>query len=67
MIEMKVVLALTVRSFGFSEAFDEWETMHGSGESGPVKEAFDDKAYQVFSATAKPKSQMPMRVTEIIR
>ncbi|RJE23812.1 Cytochrome P450 [Aspergillus sclerotialis] len=59
MIEIQLVMALTLRQFDFKAAFDEWDDR---GQSGPIKQAFGDEAYQVFSATAKPKGGMPMRV-----
>ncbi|KAL4789185.1 cytochrome P450 [Aspergillus venezuelensis] len=59
MIEIQLVMALTLRRFDFRAAFDEWVD---GGASGPIKQAFGDEAYQVFSATAKPRGGMPMRV-----
>lgn len=71
LIEMKVVLALTVREFDIKGAYDELDALAEDGtlwakesswKTGP-QEIFDDPAYQVLLAAAKPREGMPMRVS----
>ena len=61
MIEIKLVLALTLRSFDIEAAFDEWDKLHGKPSKGP-KTVNGDRAYQVLYATAKPADGMPVRI-----
>jgi acid phosphatase len=69
-IEMKVVLALTLREFDIRTAFDELEFLKDDGtlwtkdssfRKGP-QEAFGEPMYQVLLAAAKPREGMPTRV-----
>ncbi|PWY79688.1 cytochrome P450 [Aspergillus heteromorphus CBS 117.55] len=62
MIEIRVVLAMTMRLFTFETAFEEWRDAHPEETDKRHTSAFGDEAYQVYSSTAKPKSGMPMRV-----
>jgi cytochrome P450 len=71
LLEMKVVLALTVREFDIRGAYDEVDALQEDGtlwaqekswKTGP-QEIFDDPAYQVLLAAAKPREGMPMRVS----
>ncbi|KAF2110234.1 cytochrome P450 [Lophiotrema nucula] len=70
MIEMKVVLAMTVREFDVWAAYDELDKL---GEDGSlwateksqkigIQECFDDEAWQILLAAAKPREGMPARV-----
>lgn len=70
LIEMRIVLALTIREFDLRTAFDEldalrsdgsiWATF-GASKSGP-QHAYGERMYQVLMATAKPAEGMPARV-----
>ena len=64
MIEIRVVLAMTLRRFRFESAYAEYRRRHPDevDAAGGRTEAFGDEAYQVFSSTAKPKSGVPMYV-----
>jgi len=71
LIELKIVLALTVREFDVKAAYDELETLDGDGslwakipgkDAGP-QECFGDEMYQILLAAAKPREGMPARVT----
>lgn len=67
MIETKVILAMTLRTFDFQPAFDELEKLRGDGSGYPsdvegVQEQFGDEAYQVQLGTAKPREGLPCRV-----
>lgn len=68
-IETKIILAMTIRSFDFVPAFHELSKLKGDGsgyesdEKG-VQEQFGDVAYQVQLGTAKPREGMPCRLIE---
>ncbi|KAH7078813.1 cytochrome P450 [Paraphoma chrysanthemicola] len=62
LIEMKVVLAMTVREFDFHAAYDELDKVMGDGSlwtkdasfrKGPM-EAFGERMHQILLAAAKP-------------
>lgn len=70
LIEMKVVLALTVREFDVRAAYDELKTLSNDGSlwakdnsfrNGP-QNVFGEDMYQVLLAAAKPSEGMPARV-----
>lgn len=70
LIEMKVVLAITIREFDIRAAYDELHTLSNDGSlwakddsfrKGPQK-VFDDEMYQILLAAAKPREGMPARV-----
>ncbi|OAL56575.1 cytochrome P450 [Pyrenochaeta sp. DS3sAY3a] len=63
LIEMKVVLAVTIREFDIRAAYDELHTLSNDGSlwakddsfrKGPQK-VFDDDMYQILLAAAKPR------------
>ncbi|OQO03660.1 hypothetical protein B0A48_10325 [Cryoendolithus antarcticus] len=70
MIESRVALALVVRQFKFTAAFDAVNQMAGDGTmygKDPKyregrQELLGDEAYPVLVGTAKPREGMPMRV-----
>lgn len=71
LLEMKIVLALTVREFDIKTAFDELYKLDNdntlwanekSWKTGP-QECFGDEMYQVLLAAAKPREGHPVRVT----
>lgn len=70
-IELKVVLAMTVREFDVSAAFDELESLSNDGSiwntikgrlDGP-QECFGEEMYQILLGAAKPREGMPARVS----
>ncbi|CAG5158174.1 uncharacterized protein ALTATR162_LOCUS5022 [Alternaria atra] len=70
LIEMKVVLAMTIREFEVRSVFEELETLSTDGtlwakeasfRKGP-QEAFGDPMYQVLLAAGKPREGHPVRV-----
>jgi cytochrome P450 len=71
LIEMKVVLALTLREFDVRAAYDELATLDNDGslwskdpsfKKGPQK-VFGEDMYQILLAAAKPREGMPARIT----
>ena len=71
LIEMKVILAVTLREFEITSAFDELETLsndetlwakEASFRKGP-QEVFDDPMYQILLAAGKPREGHPVRVS----
>ena len=72
LIEMKVVLAMTLREFDFKTSYEELEALMGDGtlwakdasfRSGPM-EVFGERMHQVLLAAGKPSEGMPCRVTK---
>ena len=68
MVETKILLALTVRTFDFVAAFDEAYKLNddGSGykvDNSSVQSIYGDEAYQVAFMTAKPRDGLPCRLT----
>jgi hypothetical protein len=68
MLELKMVLAMTIRQFDFKEAFAEVEKLRDDGSGYPsdlsgVQEQFGEKAYQIQLGTAKPREGMPCRLS----
>lgn len=70
LIEMKVVLALTIREFDIKAAYDELNTLSSDGSlwakdhsfrKGP-QQVFGEDMYQILLAAAKPREGMPARV-----
>ncbi|KAI9818467.1 MAG: hypothetical protein M1827_000526 [Pycnora praestabilis] len=65
LLEMKIIMVLTLRRFEAWSVFEEFDRKTGRKareQGGPVKEAWGERAYQTFVATAKPSEGMPMRV-----
>ena len=60
MIEMKVILAMTVRRFQFSLAYDELDRL--KGRVG-IKHVYGERGYQI--QRAQPSDDLPVRVTEL--
>jgi hypothetical protein len=69
-VELKVVLALTVREFDISAAYDELDSLRNDGSmwaawkgstSGP-QTYYGDEMYQVLMGSAKPREGMPARI-----
>ena len=60
LIETKIIMVLTLRSFDVSAAYEEWDRVHGNRRR--VQKAFGYRAYQSLAASAKPVDGMPGRV-----
>lgn len=69
-LEMKVVMALTIRSFDTQAVYKERDIAEGKREvgditrPGSVNVVEGDRAYQVLLGSAKPAGGMPVRVTQ---
>ena len=69
--EMKVVLALTIREFDISAAFDESDALSNDGSmwaagasvGKPPQQMFGEDMHQILLASAKPREGMPARVS----
>jgi cytochrome P450 len=70
LIEMKVVLAMTLREFEFKTSYEELGSLMGDGtlwardnsfRSGPM-EVYGERMHQILLAAAKPSEGMPCRV-----
>lgn len=66
-IELKTLLALTIRSWDLVPAYDELNKLKDDGAGYPnlttgVLEQFGERAYQVQLGTAKPSEGLPCRL-----
>ncbi|KAF2218014.1 hypothetical protein CERZMDRAFT_30635 [Cercospora zeae-maydis SCOH1-5] len=66
-IETKIVLAMTLRTFDFQAAYDEVGKLKGDRSGYPsstsgVQTQFGERAYQIQLGTAKPSEGMPCRL-----
>ena len=61
MTELKVILALLVRQFDFSPAYQEWDDLHPLGGKG-MRAYRGDRAYQIEEGAAHPVDHYPCRV-----
>ncbi|KAJ4286072.1 hypothetical protein N0V90_013421 [Kalmusia sp. IMI 367209] len=70
LLELRIVLALTIREFDVTAAYDELDKLNGDGsiwatygasKSGP-QECYGERMYQVLMAAAKPSEGMPARI-----
>ncbi len=64
MIEMKIIMALMLRSFDTKPAYEELDARDAKDgvETGLRTTPDGERAYQVRIATAKPVDGMPVRV-----
>ncbi|KAL3419819.1 P450 monooxygenase [Phlyctema vagabunda] len=66
LLEMKIILAMTLRDFDIKAEYEEWDRMHGRDKPGDVLEGrrgvLGERAYQVLVASAKPADGMPVRI-----
>lgn len=67
LIETKVILAMIVRKFDFTAAYDELHKLKSDGSGYPnategIQTQFGERAYQVQLGTAKPCEGMPCRL-----
>ena len=60
MTELRVILALLVRSFDFAPAYEEWDRLHSS-RGGTYR---GERAYQIEEGAAHPVDKYPCRVVE---
>ena len=63
MIETKVIMALTLRSFDITAVYDELDALTPSVPGEARRTPNGERAYQTLIATAKPVNGMPARVT----
>lgn len=68
LMEVKIILAMTVRMFEVKMAYDEVSKLKGDGsgyrsETNGVQEMFGEEAYQVQVGGAKPREGLPVRVS----
>lgn len=73
LIEMKVVLAMTLREFDVRSAYDELDSLKSDGtiwsrdptfKQGP-QEVFGERMHQILLAAAKPSEGMPAKVSRL--
>lgn len=60
MLELRVVLALTIREFDIVGAYDEWDRMHPGKR---IKKVSGERAYQIEQGGAHPASRFPCKVS----
>lgn len=62
MLEMKIILCMTVRSFHVEEAYELWDQKIGrkfkAGQEGGER-MWGSRAYQILLTSAKPKDGFP--------
>ena len=59
MLELRIVLALTIREFDVEAAFDEWDRVHSVVGN---KKVHGERAYQIEKGGAHPSDRFPCRV-----
>ncbi|KAI1387325.1 uncharacterized protein F4822DRAFT_430081 [Hypoxylon trugodes] len=59
LMELKLVLILTARTFDIEEAWDEWDKMHGN-ETTPAPTVNGQRLYETGIGIVHPKDGMPM-------
>ena len=60
MLELKMVLAMTIRQFDVKPAYEEWDRLHpGKG----IKEVDGQRVYQIDEGAAHPADHFPCRVS----
>ena len=68
MVQLRVVLAMVVRQFDFTVAYDEWDALHDVGKKsvgsamGPPRTYRGERAYQIEVGASHPAELMPCRV-----
>jgi len=60
LLEVRLILALTVREFTIESAYDEWDRLHSP--KGP-KTVNGDRAYQILLGAAHPNDGFPCKVS----
>ena len=74
MLEAKIILALTVRTFEFQTAYDALDELKDDGSyyakddswRGGKQELDGEEAYPILLGTAKPREGMPVRVRKVL-
>ena len=64
MLEIKLVLAMTVREFEVQACYEEWD--RGKGRWGPTM-VNGEKAYQSAAGTVRPRDGFPCRVAAAVK
>lgn len=62
LVEIKMIMAMTLREFEFQPAFDEFDRLHP--RPGKVKMIRGERAYQIILGSAHPPDGYPCRVYE---
>ncbi|KAI9884809.1 MAG: hypothetical protein M1823_003398 [Watsoniomyces obsoletus] len=60
MLEVKMIMALTLRELDVKGAYEEWDRMKGRGKGG--RNVNGERAYQIQLGTAHPSDGFPCRV-----
>ncbi len=60
-LELKLVLAITLRRFNVDSAYDEYDRIRG--RKSPKKTVDGDRAYQILAGAAHPNDGFPCKVT----
>jgi cytochrome P450 len=67
-MEVKIILAMTMRHFEFQVSYQEVETLKGDGSGYPsenhgIQTQFGEEGYQIQIGAAKPREGLPCRVS----
>lgn len=67
LLEVKVILAMTIRTFDFEAKYDELDKLRGDESGYPsevegVQQYYGEEAYQIQLGAAKPREGMPCRI-----
>ena len=62
LIEVKMILALTVRDLNVCGAYDEWDRLKGTGKPAAENHVNGERAYQTELESAHPSDGFPCRV-----
>ena len=64
LLELKVVMVMTLRSFNITASYDVWDRVHGTKEPKTVN---SERAYYALKGTTRPVDGFPCRVTVATR
>ena len=64
LLELKVVMVMTLRSFNITASYDVWDLAHGTKEPQTVN---SERAYYALKGTTRPVDGFPARVTVATR
>ena len=62
-LEVRLILALTMREFKIETAYEEWDEMHPRKGRRAVKTVDGDRAYQILFGAAHPSDGLPCKVS----
>ena len=65
MLEMKLIMALTLRAFAFETAYEEYDVLSSRKRNRGCKVAYGTRAYQTLVIGSKPKDGLPIRVRKL--